>query len=304
MAVTVLLALVEVFALFGLGFLIRKRGYLENLDITKWSKVLIDFFFPLLAFQSIVRDLEVDRLVELLPLPILGFCFMAFGALLGILFAPLLKSGDRDLRKTFLHLCTANNFFTLPLFIISRIWGGSILAKLFFFNLGSAIAFWTIAVSFLRSSKDGNTLKNIFSPNIAAIIAGLLVALAGGGRWFPPLILDIMQKAGFASLQMSMMLIGAALVGVSLTKHKRDITLLSLIRLAIFPIIVILILRVLPLPVDVSRITMVVAIMPVSMQSPLLTRRFGGDPNFAATALLITTFISMGSIPLWFALFM
>ena len=304
MAGTVLLALAEVFALFGLGFLIRKRGYLENLDITKWSKVLIDFFFPLLAFQSIVRDLETDRLVELLPLPILGFCFMAFGALLGILFAPLLKSGDKNIKKTFLHLCTANNFSSLPLFIISRVWGDSILAKLFFFNLGSAIAFWTIGVGFLRSGKGDNTLKNIFSPNIVAIIAGLLVALAGGGRWFPPFILDIMQKAGFASLQMSMMLIGAALVGVSLNTNKRDITLLSLIRLTIFPIITILVLRVLPLALDVYRIALVVAIMPASMQSPLLTRRFGGNPDFAAAVLLITTLISMGSIPLWFALFM
>ena len=303
MFITVLLALAEVFALFGIGFLIRKRGYLENLDITKWSKVLIDFFFPLLAFQSIVRDLEVKRMIELLPLPILGFSFMAFGALLGIIFSPLLKSKDRNLKKTFLHLCTANNYSSLPLFIISRVWGDSVLAKLFFLNLGSTLAFWTIGVGFLKTRNEESTLKNIFSPNIAAIIAGLLVAVAGGGSWFPPFILDIMRKAGLASLQMSMMLIGAALVGVSLHEHRRDIALLSIIRLALFPLVTILILRVLPLSIDVYQTALVVAIMPATMQSPLLTRRFGGDPDFAAASLLITTLISLASIPLWFALF-
>jgi predicted permease len=49
MIASLLLALTEAFVLLGFGFLIRKLGYLNDADIGKWSRVLIDFFFPLLS---------------------------------------------------------------------------------------------------------------------------------------------------------------------------------------------------------------------------------------------------------------
>jgi len=307
MITTLLLALVEVFVLVAFGFFIRKLGYLEEADIGKWSRVLIDFFFPLLSFQSFVRDLDTTRLIELLPLPIIGFSFMAIGALIGLILLRFLKSKDPDVKKTFLHLCTAHNFGSLPLFIVSRLWGDEGLVKLFFLDIGSNIAFFTIAVGFLRSKTEGETVrdtfKNIVTPNIAAICAGLIVALAGGGKWFPIYILDIMKKAGQASLPMAMMLIGAALVGVPFRKDLRDISLLSFIRLGLFPLLTIPILLLLRLPSDIYRVALIVCIMPVSMQAPLFIRRYGGSPDFAASAILYTTLISLLSIPFWFALF-
>jgi hypothetical protein len=232
---------------------------------------------------------------------------MAIGSFIGIIFARLLKSEEPDLKKTFLHLCTAHNFGSLPLFIVSRIWGDEGLVKLFFLGIGSNIAFFTIAVGFLKSKTEGNTVKDIFknmaSPNIAAIFAGLIVALAGGGKWFPPYILDIMKKAGQSSLPMAMTLIGAALVGVSLRKDLRDIALLSILRLVLFPLLTIPILILLALPSDCYRIALIVGIMPVSMQAPLFIRRYGGSRDFAASATLITTLISFFSIPIWFSLF-
>jgi hypothetical protein len=74
---------------------------------------------------------------------------------------------------------------------------------------------------------------------------------------------------------------------------------LVVVRLIILPGFFILVLSLLNLPQDVFAVTVIVAIMPVSSQSPIITRRYGGSPAFASRAIISTTLMSAVTIPLW-----
>ena len=46
-------------------------------------------------------------------------------------------------------------------------------------------------------------------------------------------------------------------------------------------------------------IALIVALMPVSVASTIITRRYGGDPDFAARGAVVTTIASGATVPLW-----
>jgi hypothetical protein len=67
--------------------------------------------------------------------------------------------------------------------------------------------------------------------------------------------------------------------------------------LVILPLILLAVLKTLPLPKEVFRVVFVVSIMPVSSSAVVFMRRFGGNPDLAAQAAVITTLLSIISIP-------
>jgi predicted permease len=73
---------------------------------------------------------------------------------------------------------------------------------------------------------------------------------------------------------------------------------LTVTRLVLLPAACLWGLHLLPLATDVYQLAVIVAIMPVSVSSTILTRRYGGCPDFAARAAVITTLAGAVTVPL------
>ena len=80
----IILAIAQIFGVCFIGWLASRLGYLNENDVNRWSRLLIDFLFPLLVFQSIVQGFDAERVRELWSLPLLGFGIIVVGALLQI----------------------------------------------------------------------------------------------------------------------------------------------------------------------------------------------------------------------------
>jgi malate permease and related proteins len=291
----VIFAIIEIFTIFAIGAYVRHRGMLEEQDFTKLSKLVLDILFPLFVFSSISKTFDPTQLKELWIMPLAGFSLMAFGALLGFGFKKGLKNRSPERLATFHHYCAINNYVFLPIIILTNLWGEKYLPLLFIMNIGSTIGFWTIGVGLLGGNFK-NALKNICSANIIAVFAAILVVLYGIP--IPALVATIATKLGNAAVPMMLLIIGAAIYGAPhMFKNRWDITYLTIVRLIAIPLILVGILKMLNLPQDVFRVIFIVSLMPVSVSSAVATRRFGGDPNFAGQAIIVTTIASIATIP-------
>ena len=83
-----------------------------------------------------------------------------------------------------------------------------------------------------------------------------------------------------------------------MARYVRPLTALAMARLVIIPIVSVGVLWLLPLNLEVERVALVVALMPSAATSAVLARRFGGDPDFAAAASLVTTVAAVVTVPL------
>ena len=298
MTTIIILAIAEIFGMFAIGWLARHLKYIGETEINRWSHFLIDFLFPLLVFHSIIKDFETDRLSELWVLPFLGLGVMTFGALCGFVLRRALKSSSKNLIKTFHHCCAINNCGYLPILIVMKLWGTAGLANLFFFNLGSNIAYWTIGIGLLGESNIRSTAKNLLTPSLIALFLALVLSLTKLNLFIPNIALRICGSAGSASIPISLILIGASMYPFPSIRDKRDLMYLTFVRLVLLPALMIFLIWLLPVSADIKNIAFIVTLMPTAMSSMLLTRRFGGDSDFAARAAIITTTVSIVTIPL------
>jgi len=297
MTLAIIKAIAQIFGMFAVGGLARRLRYIRDQDLDPWSKLVVDFLMPCLVFHTIVRNFDVERIGELWLLPFLGFGIMAVGAVMGFALRRGVKSQDSDLIKTFHHFCAINNFGFIPMIIVQSLWGDAALALLFVMNLGSSIAFWTIGVLLLGETHIRAALKNLLSPTLTALLLALVLSLSGLKALVPQLLLDICAATGAAAIPVMLILIGATLLGDFSLGQTRDLLYLSLARLVLVPLAAVLILRQLPLAQDVFNVAVVVALMPVAVSSTLLTRRYGGSSVYAAQAAVVTTVISLITVP-------
>jgi len=297
MTLTILYAILEILGMFAVGWLARHFGYIREDELNRWSRFVIDFLMPALVFHSILVGFESGRTTEIWVLPLAGFGIIAFGGAAGVLFRLTLRTGSRDLARTFHHFCAVNNYGFLPILIIQSLWGEPALARLFFLNIGSAIGYWTIGVGLLGEQRWGQTARNILSPNLAATLLALLFALAGWRPFVPELVVNIAGSMGRAAVPCILILVGAGLYPFPSLRHRAVMGYLTLIRLVLLPAATVAAVALFGLPEDVRNVIWVVALMPVPVSSIILTRRYGGDPDFAAGAAVVTTLLSLVTVP-------
>jgi predicted permease len=294
----IILAIAQIFGVCFIGWLAGRLGYIGEQDISRWSRLLIDFLFPLLVFHSVVRGFQPERFGELWTLPFIGLGIVLLGALSGLLLRGAVRSRDVQLRRTFHHFCASNNYGFLPVIIVQSLWGDAGLANLFVLNLGSSVGYWTLGVALLGGSDIRKTARNILSPVLIAVALALLLCLTGLSRRLPELLLRICQAGGAAAVPGMLIVSGATLHPVPKFEDRRDLAWLTVCRLVLIPAAAVLLLARLPLPADVRNVAVIVALMPVPISSTVLTRRFGGSPRFAAQAAMVTTLLAAVTVPL------
>lgn len=297
MIVELLEAILFICGMFAIGLVARTLGYLKDFEVTRISRFVIDFLFPMLVFNTVTQHLNDNSLSKIWILPVIGFGLIAVGAILGWIFKMGLRGKDREVEKTFIHMCAVNNFGFIPIILIQNLWGEAALAQLFFLHLGSNIGLWTIGVGILGTNDLKNRLKNIFSPVLVSILFASVIGLCGWKPYIPDLVTNIIAEGGTAAVPIMLILIGASYYHTHLFQFKVELLYLSFVRLVAIPLIYIFILRLLPLSREVYHIAVTVSLMPTAMATAILTRRFSGNSEYAAAAAIVTMLFSLGTIP-------
>ena len=295
--IPVVLSILQIFGMFGIGILTRYFKYFTDEDLNKMSRFTVDCLMPFLIFHAIVTSFKHNQTSNLLLMPVIGFLIIAIGAVAGILLKKGLKSKDPDIIKTFHHFCAINNYRFLPIIIVQNVFGEARLADLFFLNLGSQIAYWTIGVALLGETDIKIAMKNLLTPSIIALFLAIIIGMSGMQTIIPLTIMNIFKTAGQAAIPLILILIGASLYQVKLQSHLRDLLYLTFVRLALIPFILIMVFKAIPMPDYIYNISLIIALMPVASSTAVLTRRFGGSPSFAAAAAVITHVFAIITVP-------
>ncbi|MBN1309296.1 MAG: AEC family transporter [Chitinispirillaceae bacterium] len=302
MTIAIILAIAEIIGLFAIGIAARLLGYINENDIDRSSRLVIDFLLPAFTFTAIITGLDVSRFHELRILPIIGFLQVLYFTIAGTLLRFGLLRSNRNKQRTFIHLCAVNNSTLLPVIILRNIWGDASLANLFLLYLGGAVGVWTLGVGVLEASSIKQSIKGAFRPNLAAIFIAIAVALTGGSAYIPVVIMKILTTAGSVAVPLMLIMSGASLANRKTLKVTWPIVYITIVRLLLLPLLTVPLLALLPIPEDVYSVAVIVALMPTAISSVIVTRRYGGQPGYAASAALATTVCSIVTVPaaVWF----
>jgi predicted permease len=304
-------AVLPVFLLMGVGALLRRMRVLTPEGDSTVLALAVNVTYPCLIIGNIVGN-ESLRDPANVWLPILfGAGFMVAGSVLAWLTAPLFKLRGGAVRRTFALASAVQNYGYLPIPILHAVfpddrWMG----VLFIYTLGIEVTLWTLGV-WLMNPRTHGAAGNILNPVVLSIVLGLTLNLLPWGAWVADgqpaswvlgSIRQTVHMLGECAIPLGLIIVGAILFDL-LSKpgwHADAGAAIGgvVIRLAVLPAVMLGALLLLPFASsDFRHVIAVQAAMPAAVFPMIIARRYGGDEATAMRVMVMTTLVSLLTIP-------
>ncbi|CAM4362918.1 AEC family transporter [Lacicoccus alkaliphilus] len=290
-----IMIILPVFLIFATGYVADK---LIDFDIKSISSMSLYILLPLLTFNTFYRnELTIDYLY------IFIFTFLLTGILLVItvIWGYFMGSSKEDVAAILLGTLFPNsgNYGTpVALFALGAV--AFDYAIVLMVLHGFVIS--TVGI-FIASFGSGATITvkealiNIFKiPVIHGAVAGVVfqlldISLDAG-------IMDIIEMTGNAAIPVVMLILGMQLARITKESFDiKDVTAVVSIRMIISPVVAALLVLVMPVDDTMKMVFILLNAMPVAANSTMLAVQFNVKPNVVSFSTLITTLISIITIP-------
>ena len=298
-----LAAVAPVFIQIGLGWLIRRIGWLTEEADASLLRVIVNLLYPCLILDTILGNRALEKAGNVLLAPVVGFCTVVLGYAICYATAPLFGARESRQRRTFAFTTGIYNYGYLALPIAQSRFGTETSGVLFIHNLGVEIALWTIGIMVISGEVRGSGWRKILNGPVIAIVCAAALHFAGARVWMPSVALSAVHSLGATALP-----IGLILTGATFADHMRDLSTNSrvlttfgacLLRLAALPLLMLAIARWLPCPIELRRVMIIQAAMPCAVIPVILSKLYGGDPASALRIILVTSVLGLLTIPFW-----
>lgn len=298
--------MLTLFAIVVVGYVAGKKEYMGGTFDKRLSKLVIDITCPALILSSAMTGELPDRRYIL---PLLGISTLTYILLTGVaIWLPrLLTKKKADEGAIGFALMFGNvGFMGYP--IVASIFGHEAVFYAAVLNVVNTFAVFTIGTMLIapQSQKgEGSRLPLrglgrilCSTPMIAAYLTMLIVAFRIEG--IPTWISQPLSMIGNITVPAALLIVGSSMS--QLPKRAMlgtpSIYATTLMRLAVLPIAIHYLMRLLGFSDFVVGINTVVIAMPVATYGTILCLRHGKDTTLITEVTFITTLLSMLTIPL------
>jgi len=302
--VQLLLLVLPVFALIGVGVVVRRVHWIEGEAETSLIRLAVNVCYPCLIFESVAGNAALRSADNLFLPPLVGFGVTWFGIQAGLLMARAIGLHVGTGLRTFGLTVGITNYGYLPLPIMEAIWGPESRGVLLVHNLGVEIALWTVGVLVLSGeSLRAGWRRLATSPILITLVLAVICNRAGVTPHIPAAVTATIHALAVCAIPL-----GLIMTGVNLAQYlhaprelfdARVLSAAMVLRLGLLPIVMLLLANYLPCSVELKRVIVVQAAMPTAVFPIILAQLYGGHPRTAVQIVLGTTALGIIVIPLW-----
>lgn len=285
------------FLLVAAGVILKKKGILPGEAKTVLTDLVIDLILPCNIINSFLIEFNMDILKGFAVILIIA-TLIQFGCLF---FANMFYKKEPDRRKKVLQygtVCSNAGFMGNP--IAEGVYGAEGLMYASIFLVPQRIVMWSAGVSYFTESPDRKTVikKVITHPCIVAVYIGLFLMITQISM--PVFLENTIRNIGNCTTTVSMVLIGTILAEVEPGSIlDKGIVKYTFIRLLLIPFLVYAGCRLFHVDALLTGVSVLLAGMPAGSTTAILAAKYDGDYIFATKCVVVTTLLSLVTIPLW-----
>ena len=215
----------------------------------------------------------------------------------GIVIRLLPIKGEKAAQLEMLMSAVNTLFITLP--VVETIYGAK---GAFIVALGCIpfnVIIYTYGIARLRGSREGGfRLKDILSAPLLATVAATLLFLLRVP--VPAAVRGILSSLSAATVPLSMLLVGSSLGNIKLAKALRDksMILLAAERFLLAPLITFFVMKLFGVDPMLRNIMVITAATPSAIIVTALSIQNGTDGEYSSEGILVTTLLSMITLPI------
>ncbi|CUX39765.1 Membrane transport protein [Clostridium sp. C105KSO15] len=285
------------FLLVAAGVVLRKKGILPE----GAKAILTDLVIYLILPCNIINSFFIEFNLEILK----GFAvILTIASLIQIgclVFAKVFYNREPESRKKVLQygtVCSNAGFMGNP--IAEGVYGAEGLMYASIFLIPQRIVMWSAGVSYFTESPDRKTVvkKVLTHPCIIAVYIGLVLMITR--LPLPAFLQNTIRSVGGCTTTVSMVLIGAILAEVEPGSILDwGIIKYAAIRLFLLPLLVYVSCRAFHVKPLLAGVSVLLTGMPAGSTTAILASKYDGDYIFATKCVVVTTLLSLVTIPLW-----
>lgn len=275
------------------------RGKLLKMESKKaFSELLMNVVVPAMIVDSYMVEFDASVFSNLLRTFALGTVTHVVAVAVTLIVTRKKKGSDA---RIFKFACMLSNAGYMGFPLIRALYGAEGLLYASAFVTIFTITLWTVGYALVSGEMDKKRMiKSICTqPAIIAIVIGLTIYI--GQIPVPELISKPINLVGSMNTPLSMMITGMMIAGSDVKRmlsDKRQLQIV-LIRMLLIPAVSFAALKLIGLQGMVVNIVLLLEACPTAAVTSVVAVQFGHDEELAAGAVVITTFLSIFTLPMW-----
>lgn len=286
------------FILIGIGWIIQKTNLLEKEFSKGLSTFILYVSLPALIIKSMNYEFNLELMENSFILLIGGFLFYAIAYIIAKILGRLLKAKEPQLGiYEFIMIFGNVGFMGYP--VVKILFGDLGIFYAAMFNLSFNIYIWTVGIYLIRKGEGHKfSFKLLVNPGTISLLIGLILFISSIN--LPQVVMDVLGSIGGTTTPLSMITIGMIL-GKGENKiwvFPWKLWIAALVRLLVLPLLCFVILKFVSFPKMIETIMIILTGMPTAALCAIFANKYESDYQLASRGIMMTTFLSMFTIPI------
>ena len=294
------------FAMMFTGYFLARRDWINDSLSSALSRLVVNIFNPFLMISSVFgQSLNQSGPLFWENLVLVGiFYLLLFLAGFFIVFVLRPTSQTAPIYKL-LTLLPNCGFMGIP--IVSSLLGAQYIIYVAVYMLVFNLIIYTYGISLVRRSlSDGSApalsmsarLRQIFG-NTGVLASLITIVLFVTGISLPENVQKFINYMGNPCVPLSMILIGCSLAASPLSRIFQEVRLygFAFIKMFAIPIVASFVIRLLPFDPVILTLFIIMLALPSGSMVVLITEEYKGNVQLASAGVVLTTIVSLFSIP-------
>ena len=281
------------YVLMAIGFIVYRKKLINEEGTKQITNLLVWVINPLIMLTRYQMEFSVIKLKELGISFVVSLCAMLIGFLIG----KIIFKKEQRIDKFAIGFANAG-FIGIPL--VTSIMG---IDKVFFlsaylvcFNILS----YTYGIYMVSNNKKLITVKSVLlNPGIIAVALGLIVFISP--IKLPQMIYNAFNLVGQTNTPIAMILLGTYIAKskfITLFNDKHAY-FVAFVKLIVIPIVIMILFKFLPsYLVEIKKVVLIAMSTPVGLTIPMFSQMYGGDYEYGAKLVGLSTLLSLVTIPI------
>ena len=296
---SIITQMAALFILILVGFGAARLKMIDGRFSQQLSVFVINISSPCLILASVLGDVSPDKGL-ILPVLAIGCITYAFFVAVAMLLSRLL-SKDRDMQGIYGFMLTFGNVGFIGYPIVASIFGNNALFYASLLNIQFTLLAFSLGMKMIQGGPGGLKLewKTLVSPAMIACYLSVLIVVFDI-KGLPDIIVTPVTLLGNITVPAALLIIGTSMAQMKLTQifTGRLVWLVSALRLLVLPVVIYYMTRLMGFSDDILGINTVLAAMPVGTYGAMFCLQYGKDETVMVQGILISTLLSIISIPL------
>lgn len=289
------------FILMFVGYIAAKLKWITDSGVNAFSKFIVKIALPALIISSMIIPLTPEKSSDAISMFMIATLSYTVVCILAFILPRFISKNKDELGIYAFSIVFSNSgFMGFP--VINAIFGKEAIFLVSIHNILFNVLVFTLGIKLIQSGKNEKTrfnIKELLNPGTIASVIGLIIFFTE--LKVPSIVVETMDIVGELCTPLSMITIGAMLAALPVKQmfNKKEVYILSIIRLIIMPAIVFAVLRYIFNIQDelLLGIPVVIAGMPVAANTAIMTKQYGNQSELASQGIFVSTLFSCITIP-------